>query len=299
MNGYRPLRTSAELVPHLLTIRRQQPPADLSDVVEEFWQYDVRPGIAAVPVQIYPSAYSTLRFNVFGDRVDAYLYGPSLSAKMTGLFLEGFAIFGAALKPTGVYRLMGLAMSEVRDLRLDLDWIWPALISEVKEQLWQTTTFEERVPLVSALLRRTVRTDIAPHPDFLNAFATLGVGRGSAVNTVSDRVRVSSRLLRRYFDRFAGLSPKQVYRVVRFQRALRDLAHRRGDSLPEIAARHGYADQAHLSREFKRLSNLSPGWFRGNLGSLGDASLPIWRGLSPEHYYQESVPVISFARGVR
>lgn len=299
MNGYRPLRTSAELVPHLLSIRREQPPADLADVVEEFWQYEVRPGVGAVPVQIFPSAYSTLRFNVFDSRVDAYLYGPSLSAEMTGLFLEGFAIFGAALKPTGVYRLMGLAMSEVRDLRLDLDWVWPTLISQLKVQLWQTSTFAERIPVMSAFLRRTIRSDIAPHPDFLNAFATLGLGYGAAVSELAGTVRVSPRLLRRYFDRFAGLSPKQVNRVVRFQGALGDLTRRPVASLPEIAARHGYADQAHLSREFKRLSNLSPGWFRGNLASLGDARLPIWHGLSPKHYYQQSVPVISFARGVR
>jgi AraC-like DNA-binding protein len=299
MNRYRPIRTSAELVPHLLTIQRQPPPADLAEVVEEFWQYDVRPGVGAVPVQIYPSAYSTLRFNVFDNRVDAYLYGPSLSAEMTGLFLEGFAIFGAALKPTGVYRFMGLAMSEVRDLRIDLDWVWPALIFQVKEQLWETSTFAERVPIMSTLLRRTVRSDAAPHPDFLNAFAALGVGRGVAPNALSGTVRASPRVLRRYFDRFAGLSPKQVDRVLRFQGALGDLARRPACSLPDIAAHHGYADQAHLTREFKRLSNVSPGWFRNNIASLGDSGLPIWRGLSRDHYYQPSMPVISFARGVR
>lgn len=299
MNRYRPIRTSAELVPHLLTIQRQPPPADLADLIEEFWQYDVHPGVGAVPVQIYPSAYSTLRFNVFDNRVDTYLYGPSLSAEMTGLFLEGFAIFGAALKPTGVYRFIGLAMSEVRDLRIDLDCVWPALIAQVKEQLWETSTFAERIPIIASLLRRTVRSDMAPHPDFLNAFAALGVSGGVTVNALSETVRASPRILRRYFDRFAGLSPKQVDRVLRFQGALADLARRPANSLPDIAMHHGYADQAHLSREFKRLSSVSPGWFRNNIQSLGDTSLPIWRGLSRDFYYRPSKPVISFARGVR
>jgi AraC-like DNA-binding protein len=182
-------------------------------------------------VQIYLSAYSTLRFNVFDNRMDAYLYDPSLSAEMTGLILEDFAIFGAVLS--------------------------------------------------------------------MRLFATLGVGRGVAVNALSDAVRVSPRILRRYFDRSAGLPSKQVDRVLRFQGALGDLARRPSCSLPDVAAHNGYADQAHLTREFKRLSNVSPEWFRNKIGSLGDSGLPIWRGLSRVHYSRSSKPVITFARRVR
>lgn len=296
---YRPLRTSADLAQHMLTIRRKEPPADLADIVEDFWQYDVRPGVGAVPIQIYPSGYSTLRFNVFDARVDAYLYGPSLSARMTGLFLEEFAIFGAAFKPTGVYQLMGLAMSEIRDLRLDLELVWPTLVSEVKERLWETSTFTERVPVMVEFLRETIRSDVAPHPDFLNAFEALRSGHQLALRQVAATFQVSPRLLRRYFDRYAGLSPKQVDRVIRFQGALHDLALRPHVSLPEVAGRHGYSDQAHLSREFKRLSNLTPAWFRANLNSLADPKLPIWEGLDRHHYYEPSKPLISFASGVR
>lgn len=299
VNAYRPLRTSADLVQHVLTIHRWEPPADLAGVVEEFWQYDVRSGVGAVPIQIYPSGYSILRFNVFDERVDAYLYGPSLSAKMIGLFLEEFAIFGAAFKPSRAYQLMGLAMSELRDLRVDLEWVWPTLVSEVKERLWETTRFSERVVIMTDFLRETVRSDVAPLADFLGAFAAIGSGNAGELRRLAATHRVSPRLLRRYFDRYAGLSPKQVDRVIRFQGALYDLTLRPHVSLPDIAGRHGYADQAHFNREFKRLSNLTPAWLRNNAHDLADLELPIWSGLDRQHYYLPSKARVSFASGVR
>jgi AraC-like DNA-binding protein len=51
-----------------------------------------------------------------------------------------------------------------------------------------------------------------------------------------------------------GYGPKTLARVLRMRRALR-LA-RGGVSLAEVAARCGYADQAHLAREVKDLAGV-------------------------------------------
>lgn len=54
-----------------------------------------------------------------------------------------------------------------------------------------------------------------------------------------------------------GVTPKRAARVLRYERAARLLA--RGD-LPvvQVAAMCGYADQAHLTREFTRFAGLTP-----------------------------------------
>ncbi len=66
----------------------------------------------------------------------------------------------------------------------------------------------------------------------------------------------SARTLERRFPEALGLTPKQYLRYLRFEHARR--LFRAGRPAAEVAAEVGYADQAHLSHEFRRLAGLSP-----------------------------------------
>jgi transcriptional regulator GlxA family with amidase domain len=70
---------------------------------------------------------------------------------------------------------------------------------------------------------------------------------------------VSERQLRRRFADAVGYAPKTLQRVLRFQRFL-VLARAAGASadLARLAFAAGYADQAHLTRECRRLAGLPP-----------------------------------------
>jgi transcriptional regulator GlxA family with amidase domain len=88
--------------------------------------------------------------------------------------------------------------------------------------------------------------------------ATALLAAGTAgVADVADRVYVSERQLERRFADRIGYGPKTFQRVARFQRAVGEL-RRDGAELARAAASAGYADQAHLTRESRRLSGLSP-----------------------------------------
>ena len=66
--------------------------------------------------------------------------------------------------------------------------------------------------------------------------------------------------LRRRFRDSVGYGPKTLQRVLRFQRALAGLRpqHEPADSLAGLAASAGYSDQAHMTREIRALSGLTP-----------------------------------------
>lgn len=78
---------------------------------------------------------------------------------------------------------------------------------------------------------------------------------GRSVSEVARDLGLSERQLHRRSLTAFGYAPKTLQRIVRFQRALR-LA-RAGVPLATVAAEAGYADQAHLSHEVKRLSGVS------------------------------------------
>jgi AraC-like DNA-binding protein len=80
------------------------------------------------------------------------------------------------------------------------------------------------------------------------------------IRLLAAHLSIGERELRRVFAENVGLSPKALQRVLRFNRLLK--------RLPELAARHmsaaslaadlGYADQAHMSRECRRIAGESP-----------------------------------------
>ena len=84
-------------------------------------------------------------------------------------------------------------------------------------------------------------------------------GTGPAiVQTLAGRIGLSERSLHRRCTSALGYGAKMLDRILRFRRALR-LASATGNGLADVAWRAGYADQAHLSNEVRRLAGTTPG----------------------------------------
>ena len=71
-------------------------------------------------------------------------------------------------------------------------------------------------------------------------------------------VNLSMRALQRWFEHHVGQPPRSYLRMVRFGDAFADLPST-SDGLAGHAAGHGFADQAHMSREFRSLAGAPPG----------------------------------------
>jgi AraC-like DNA-binding protein len=82
-----------------------------------------------------------------------------------------------------------------------------------------------------------------------------------SVAEVNQRTGLSPKRLLALFRDEVGLSPKAYWRVRRFRAALRDINRGvlRG---ADLAAQHGYCDQAHFLREFRQLSGSTPREYR-------------------------------------
>ncbi|WP_334319738.1 AraC family transcriptional regulator [Termitidicoccus mucosus] len=70
---------------------------------------------------------------------------------------------------------------------------------------------------------------------------------------------MSVRTLRRVFDLAVGVSPKFFARVLRLQEVLAVMeAERAAMDWADVAGRAGFADQAHLVREFREFTGRTP-----------------------------------------
>lgn len=76
------------------------------------------------------------------------------------------------------------------------------------------------------------------------------------------------------FREQVGFSPKAYASLVRFEQLTRRIADRSGESWAERAGRFGYSDQAHLIREVKRFSGLTPNQLLPMLRAQPGANVP-------------------------
>lgn len=115
-----------------------------------------------------------------------------------------------------------------------------------------------------AALARVLGTQVArngggepPAPEVAEAWRLLQRTDGRIrIAEVADRLGWGRRRLTARFTAEYGIGPKQAARLFRFDRSVQLL--RRGTTLAETADRCGYADQAHLSREWTDLAGRTP-----------------------------------------
>lgn len=91
----------------------------------------------------------------------------------------------------------------------------------------------------------------------LQAIGLLMQGQGCPHNR-APRSEAAARALRRDVQQTAGLSLRTLAGVLRFQQAVALLNARAAPSLAELASAAGYADQAHMTREFRRFGGFTP-----------------------------------------
>ncbi len=162
------------------------------------------------------------------------------------------------LTPLGVRALTGAPVGAAARVITDAGPLVPGL-AQLHDRLAATWDWSARFALLEGFLRaRLATTAVAPPPapEVAEAWRRLGERGGRVrVGELAAELGWSRRRLSSRFGAELGLTPKQSARVFRFTRA-RALARRH--PLPEVALLAGYADQAHLCREWLTLAGRTP-----------------------------------------
>lgn len=177
--------------------------------------------------------------------------GPDTHAYVPGAAPARWA--GVRFPPGTAPALLGVPAHEVRDRRVDLADLWPA--ARVRRLTARIDAAPDPAAALEALaLDRAADTD-PPDPLLTQVVAALNAGH--SVTETAETLGMSTRHLHRRSRTAFGYGPKTLSRVLRLQRALNLAA--RGTPYAELAARSGYADQPHLTREVRALTGLTPG----------------------------------------
>lgn len=169
-----------------------------------------------------------------------------------------------AVHPLASRALFGVPAAELSVTDFDAAPMLGRPAVHLHGQLAAARCWPEAFALVSEyLVTEQCRRDSSVRPEVAYAWHLLGRSRGRAsVAAVAQQVGLSQRHLSTLFRREVGRTPKTVAMLMRFEYATARMAeaargHRRVD-LAGIAGDAGYADQAHLTREFARFAGVPP-----------------------------------------
>jgi AraC-like DNA-binding protein len=238
------------------TFHESAPPPDLADFVTCAW-------IQHVPRESGPYLHTSTPDGsveiVYTLDSGPYLVGPRTRPTQEVL-APGTTTVGIRFRPGASVGVVGMPASELVDQSVDLRDVWGGPADRLAEQLG--TVYSSTA--VAWLLMRAVERRLmgSPQPDPVAQLIVQSLRQDARGLADFERlVGLSDRQVRRRCVVAIGYGPKTLQRIARFQRLLASAHNEPDERLAELATEHGYADQAHLTSESKRLTGSPPAAF--------------------------------------
>lgn len=162
------------------------------------------------------------------------------------------------LAPVAARLFCHTPLTEIAGRSLSLDELWPEA-PETIERMREVPSWDARFDLLdAALARRWAEPGV---PARVTAWACAAIeqaGGAVSVRALAKETGYSEKHVTRLFRDHVGVGPKRYARGVRFDRLLRAAQAQPARSWAELAYDFGFSDQAHLAREVRDLSGMTP-----------------------------------------
>ena len=168
----------------------------------------------------------------------------------------------ADFTPLGAYRFFGGAVVDLAARMVDIGDVLGHDGRQLRERMGATNCWQHRFDLFEDFI--VGRANHLTSPEIAFAWRRLALTAGGArIATLAGEIGWSRKHLVDRFRSELGLGPKSIARMMRFHQACRLARSGASHGWAGIAAESGYADQAHLVREFGELAGEPPtAWAR-------------------------------------
>ena len=173
---------------------------------------------------------------------------------------------GVEFYPHGAYSVFKVPMNETVNSLLDITVFFPRWGREISQALGDLNTAAERVSFIQDRLVELIGEE--QDDTRIVRFCVESLKRSDGLLTVSDlaeKSNYSPRYLELLFKDHIGLSPKALTDIFRFNKFYRMWASGRPYDEFKNELYHHYHDQAHFTREFKRMTGFPPRYFAHNV----------------------------------
>ncbi|WP_161883553.1 AraC family transcriptional regulator [Deinococcus alpinitundrae] len=252
-----------------MRFRHHDPDPRLRELVDGYWEFE---NVHLTgPHQNYDMAERTVRLMFSADTL---LVGPTADTlrPVSPVVLAPFTVqpqrtvvqgklraLVAELYPWGARQLLGWQAAttpDTLDASLSASPWGREIVALVQQGEWNTAREALEAHLLHlAGLHSEPGTAMQAAQQIYQSFGMVRIA------ALAEELNLSTRTLERQFAQQVGLSAKTLARVVRFDEVNIRIRMNPAVSMADLTFELGFTDQAHLTREFKALSSMTPGAF--------------------------------------
>jgi AraC-like DNA-binding protein len=163
---------------------------------------------------------------------------------------------GVQLLPGAAMALFGVSAAELAGRHTVLSELWGAQGRSALDRIASAKGAQQQLRQLQALLTERLPRPRAMHPAVAHLLAVAGTG--VRIDAVVRNSQYSHRGFIALFKQTCGMSPKRYARLMRFRSLLAALRAPARKPLGELALDAGYSDQAHMQRDFREFTGMTP-----------------------------------------
>lgn len=173
----------------------------------------------------------------------------------------------------GFYRLFKIPMDKLAsDEMMDPDiLIDKTCFAELWEQLAALPKVMDRMQLIEAYAASFMTENDPFSIPLLNGLSYFKNPAIQPVKAIAANAALSVRTIQQRFQKFAGYSPKEILRFMRFKEVITQLINQKEKEIDlfELIETYGYHDQSHLIKDFNHFLGTTPRKFLKNIAGKG------------------------------
>jgi AraC-like DNA-binding protein len=249
------------------------PRLELQPYIESFWVLESPTGLPASANSIAaPNGCSKLIIpyensivSVADGRIQLsheqrmYFVGNRDSATLIRSSAHKTGFIAIEFRPHGAFPIFGVPMSETSNRLWETDCVFGQWSRDVQEKVNNAEHVDQKVAYIQdrlSLLQRKNRRE-APLVDYCVRTLRSANGRVS-IRELVQQTGFSRRYVNKLFQQHVGLSPKILAEIFRFQSFYRKWAEGLSFDLFKAELYDHYYDQAHFTKEFRKMTGHSP-----------------------------------------
>ena len=255
----------------MIKYQEYKPSDYLARYIERYWSVYSEKSLFLDKENLNPDGTVELIFN-FGDCHTQLNKGVKTNFK--GSFIIGVRkqslyfshadkldLFSVRFKAGGFYPFFKIPVHSFSNGFYGLQDLFGNEFDEMEEKLYEAQSIEQRAYLVENCLQKKLDQHSEEY-SFVEGVSRQIINHSSTnLHKLIPQFNTSYKTLERKFKNVMGLTPSELCKITRFNRALSLMYSPRINSLTEVAYDSGYYDQAHFNREFKNLTGYNPGQF--------------------------------------
>ncbi|MDJ1499497.1 helix-turn-helix transcriptional regulator [Xanthocytophaga agilis] len=266
----------------MLSYIQYQPSSLLARYIECYWIFKVPLMAASVVERLIPGGRVELMINLGhsmhflandkleqGDLIDqVHVMGQRnriYYAKSSGEMY----MLGARFKPGGIHAFTRLPASELLNQVISAEDVLGGTLKGWKNRLREKKTDAEQIALLDLLMQQLVQYTTTEWNDCTKIIDIIRQDNVLSVNELCDENESYYKKLERSFLKYVGYTPKHYYRIVRFNKALRQMQFNQ-KSLTAISHDCDYYDQSHFIKDFRQFTGTTPRQFQSETHHIAD-----------------------------